>query len=407
MITSAHLRPGAASNGRDLVLYADAAFRSSAGIERYTRELIRGLSRDQLAERLTLLCTRPAWAGRLRQAVESLPPSPRPDVVLAERPGRLLRIGWTFANRPSVERLTGSRVLLSHSPMHVRFPSPGAEQLGTVHDIYPMRQPSLMPLRDRVMLQRLIQDRAIRSATHLIAVSEHTKADVCATFDVDPTDITVVLHGVDHEMFRPTIDPERIRQVRQRYGLSGPFLLFLGSLYPRKLGRLLEAFQLVQRRIEPGLRLVLAGGRETHTKPGALGERVERLGLSDHVILTGTVPEEDMPVLMSQAEVFVYPSLYEGFGMSVLEAMACGAPVVVSNTTSLPEVVAEAGLLVDPTDADQIAGAIERVLRDDAERSRLREASINRARAFTWERAARLTAEVYRGVLQQQEHRSN
>jgi len=190
-----------------------------------------------------------------------------------------------------------------------------------------------------------------------------------------------------------------VATLRRRHGLPEPMILYLGTLEPRKnLPRLLEAYALLRRR--PGVRhrLVLAGGRGWYYDE--IRAAVERLGLRDEVLFPGYVPEEDKPLWYSAADLFVYPSLYEGFGLPPLEAMACGTPVVVSNTSSLPEVVGEAGLCVDPLDPEALARAMLALISDRERHRAYREAGLARARAFTWRTTAARTAALYHAVLE-------
>jgi glycosyltransferase involved in cell wall biosynthesis len=189
-------------------------------------------------------------------------------------------------------------------------------------------------------------------------------------------------------------DPHRLAAVRNRYGLQGPYLLYVGTLHPRKnLVRLVQAFARLPAllsaagRPTPGLQLVLAG------RKGWLYDdifaQVRRLDLEDRVILTGYVPDEDLPALLSAARAFVFPSLYEGFGLPVVEAMACGTPVVCANTSSLPEVAGDAALLVDPLDEGAIAAALARLLSDDDLHRELVDRGFRQAARFSWQRCAR------------------
>jgi glycosyltransferase involved in cell wall biosynthesis len=193
-------------------------------------------------------------------------------------------------------------------------------------------------------------------------------------------------------------DAVAIEVVRRRYGLEGPFLLSVGSLEPGKnRERLLQAFARLQAR---GLKhaLVVAGQRAWRYEGEAPLAR--RLGLADSVRFLGHVPQADLPALYSAADLFVFPSLYEGFGLPALEALACGTPVVASNVSALPEVVGDAALQVSPLDVEALADAMERLLRDDRLRSDLRERGLERAAQFSWEKAARQTAEVYHRVVE-------
>jgi glycosyltransferase involved in cell wall biosynthesis len=190
--------------------------------------------------------------------------------------------------------------------------------------------------------------------------------------------------------------------LRAGFDIPKRFVLYVGSLYSRKVGRLVEAFHPVAQRFGPDeCKLVIVGGREA-TAAGdlPLAERVRRLGLDQWVVRAGVLPAPDIPVLMAAATVFAYVSFFEGFGFSPLEAMACGAPVVASNATSLPEVVGDAGVLVDPDDVGAIAQALLRVLEDTAYRKLLRERARARAREFSWEKTARRTFACYSALLE-------
>jgi glycosyltransferase involved in cell wall biosynthesis len=219
-----------------------------------------------------------------------------------------------------------------------------------------------------------------------------TKCDLIERYGTEPDKITVVYPGYDEATFQPVRDEEVIEAVKARYGIAGDYILFVGTLQPRKnLIRLVKAFADCRSPIAD-CRLVIAG------KKGWLYQeifrRVEELGLEKKVVFTGYVPEGDLPALLSGAHLFVFPSLYEGFGLPVLEAMACGTPVVCSNASSLPEVAGDAALMVDPLDVEGLATAMERVLSDEELRAELTERGFKQARKFSWERCARETLAV-------------
>lgn len=199
--------------------------------------------------------------------------------------------------------------------------------------------------------------------------------------------------------FRPIEDTDTVATVVHRYGLMpNNYVLTVGTLEPRKNQiRLVEAFHLMrQRGAAPNLKLVLAGRKGWLYED--LFRRVEELGLTKDVIFTGIVPDKDLPALMNGALMFVYPSLYEGFGLPVLEAMACGVPVITSNRSSLPEVVGDAGLLVDPENESALAEALIVILSNQARRQKMSRRGISQAARFSWEEAARQTLKVYRGA---------
>jgi len=262
----------------------------------------------------------------------------------------------------------------------------------TVHDLERL----CFPMAPEAPLERLglLADRlAIRRACHLIAVSHHTRRDLIRWLGVPEERITVIPNGVNLRVFRP--DPRPL--------FPFPYLLYVGSERPRKnLPRLLEAFALLKRRPAfQNLKLVKVGGpgRSPAFRRATL-EAVRRLGLEGEVLFVGQRPDADLPAFYTGARALVYPSLYEGFGLPLLEAMACGCPVVASRTSALPEVVGGAGLLVDPLDPGDLAQALEHLLTEEGLRERLRWAGLERVRAFSWEATARETARVYRQTLE-------
>lgn len=206
----------------------------------------------------------------------------------------------------------------------------------------------------------------------------------------------IVLEAADHR-FRPISAAESEPTLRQ-YGIERPYILYVGALESRKnLPRLLAAYARLREWSERW-RLVIVGARKWKSSP--IFDTVQQLGLEPHVTFTGYVADEHLPALYSGADLFAFPSLYEGFGLPVLEAMACGTPVVTSNTSSLPEVAGDAAILVDPRDVEQIANAMWLVLSQPDLAAALREKGLARAAQFTWERTARETIEVYKQALQ-------
>ncbi|HEY6867860.1 MAG TPA: glycosyltransferase family 1 protein, partial [Candidatus Eisenbacteria bacterium] len=264
----------------------------------------------------------------------------------------------------------------------------------TVHDLSFLRAPDHHTPLNRAAL-RAIAPRAIRHARLVLADSHATARDLEACYGLPADRIRVVYPGCALERFRPC-PGEDAGPVLARYGIERPYLLFVGTLEPRKnLSGLIDAFELLA---QGGLdhRLVLAG------RPGwgfaAIESRLAAQRSGHRVIRTGRVAEDDLPALYRAADAFVYPSHYEGFGLPVLEAMACGTPVVTSDRSSLPEVVGEAGLMVDPGDVEALARAIAEVLGSGAVRERLRTEGPRRAAAFTWRRAAEQVAAAYAEV---------
>ncbi len=234
-----------------------------------------------------------------------------------------------------------------------------------------------------------------RRAGAIITVSEATKCDLMRLYGVPENKITVI-HEAAAPHFKPA-SPEQIAAVRNRYGLPEHYILRVGTIEPRKnLERLLDALQVLQRS-DPTIRLVIVGSKGWLYKK--FFRRLETSGLHHTVILTGHVRDTDLPAIYSGARLLVEPSLYEGFGLPLLEAMACGTPVVCSNASSLPEVGGEAAYYFDPHDSGAMAEAIGEVWRDDALRDAMRQRGLIHATQFSWELAARATLEVYRTLV--------
>ena len=265
----------------------------------------------------------------------------------------------------------------------------------TIHDLGYLHFPRAHRLLDRLYLDLSTRFNA-RAAAHIIADSQATKRDLVERYGVEPSKISVIYPGYDEEAFQPVREREAIEAVKARYGIAGDYILFVGTIQPRKnLVRLMEAFSLLKRQAAD-LQLVIAGKKGWLYE--AIFRRVEELGLEGQVVFTGYVAEEGLPALFSGARLFVFPSLYEGFGLPVLEAMACGTPVVCSNASSLPEVAGDAALLFDPLDVEGMAAAMGRVLGDERLRAELIERGLQRARGFSWEKCARETLAVLESV---------
>lgn len=266
----------------------------------------------------------------------------------------------------------------------------------TIHDLSFMIFPQYADPAVRSYLGRMVP-LAARHSDKIIAISENTKKDIVKVLGVSPDKVAVTLCGVDPR-FAPIRDEGMLSAFRRRDGLPDRMILFVGTLEPRKnVTALVRAFGLAKRSKNLEHKLVLAG-RKGPDYPQVVAA-VDELGLKDDVVFLDYFSDRDLPLLYSAADAFVYCSLYEGFGLPPLEAMACGTPVIASNNSSLPEVVGEAGVLVDPHSTEEMSGAIGRVLSDPDLRSRLSAKGFERARLFSWESTARQTLEVYRGLV--------
>ncbi len=287
------------------------------------------------------------------------------------------------------------QVDLVHCPAYVA-PLIGAHRsVVTFHDLSYLRMPRAFNRANQGYLSSFSRIAAAR-ATRFIAVSESTRRDMVELLGIDEKRIDVVYNGVD-EQFQPIADPRIVESFRHDHNLPAQFILFLGTLEPRKNVSTLVRAYAVARRQGVTVPLVLAGG-------GGWGDLqlhrlIDELNLASSVRLVGFVAMEDQALWYNAASLFAYPSLFEGFGLPVLEAMAAGTPVVTSNRSSLPEVVGTAGIMVDPTDVEQLAAAIGSVLSDEDLRLDLRSRGLERARLFTWTRTAAGTFDTFRRAL--------
>jgi glycosyltransferase involved in cell wall biosynthesis len=280
------------------------------------------------------------------------------------------------------------------APNFVPPPTRSRALVVTVHDLAYRRFPETAPHSTRRWLRRI--DRSLDRASRIIVPSEATRKDLLELYPVPPDRVVAIPHGVDGEVFRP-LPREAVKAAGERFGIDGPYVLSLGGLEPRKnLPNLIRAFAALPDEVRPGLVIAGAGvewnpegSRLLESALSAVPRRVR-----ERIVLTGYVSGSDKVGLLGGAVALAYPSLYEGFGLPVLEAMACGTPVLTSNVSALPEVAGDAALLVDPGEVDSIADGLERLLRDTDLREQLSRAGTARAAGFTWPETASKTAEV-------------
>jgi glycosyltransferase involved in cell wall biosynthesis len=269
----------------------------------------------------------------------------------------------------------------------------------TVHDLIGIKFPNQLGWASRLYWSRWLPQ-AVKQADVVIADSEHTKKDIVECLRIPEKRIRVI-YPSGHEDYEREADPESLAALKKRLGIREKYFLFVGTLEPRKnIGRVLEAFRLFLKRSGGGTRgqLVVAGSRDfAHGKMYRLLTEGARLGPGE-VVYTGYLSREDLNLLYCGAVALVFPSLYEGFGIPVLEAMACGTPVIVSRATSLPEVAGDAGLYVDPHRPEEIARAMEELASHESAREALVRKGFERIKCFSWEETARRTLEVYQSL---------
>lgn len=359
------------------------------------------------------------YTARLTEALAELAPADMRFVLFGYGDGpdpgllgprALERMEWRRI--PSLDRYSYPGLLGEHLLAAREVERAGVDLFhGMDHNMTPfLRCPSLVTVHDLILLVlrgpylgptawtwMRFHRRAARRADAVVAVSENTARDVERIWGIPRDRIVVVYEGVSAE-YRPVADAAEVEAAAARYGIEGPYLLYLGGFDPRKnLHNMLLAFKRFILSTRGGYRMVLCG--DARGFEGYLGDLVAELGLEDDVVFTGFVREGDLPALYSGAAAFVCVSLYEGFGLPVLEAMACGAPVLASRRSSLPEVAGGAALLVDPTDVDEIRAGMEKLARDGRAAAELREAGPRRAAGFTWGRTAESIMELYGRVM--------
>ncbi len=274
--------------------------------------------------------------------------------------------------------------------------APGLKVVAMAYDLIPFLFPEVMASQPLpVRLGWRINFGKLKHAAALIAISQATKNDLIRLFGIPAERIRVIYPAIDHNLFNPAnaANLDNRAEVLGRYGISGRFLLYVGdSEWRKNLRRCLEALA----GIEPAVKLVLVGKRALTDQ--VLHGWLDELGLRQRVVLTGFVPDAELPLFYGAALAFLFPSLYEGFGLPVAEAMACGCPVITSNLSSMPEVAGDAGLLVKPARMTEIQAAMHQLVTDEALRRRLQSAGIARAARFSWARTAAETIELLREV---------
>jgi glycosyltransferase involved in cell wall biosynthesis len=361
---------------------ARIAHYSSGGIRSYVVHLLEALGELDGDADYRILCS------RHDQVISPPDSSFHPVACWTPSHHRLER--WAL----SVE-IARLKLELLHSPDFIPPAFGYACSVITVHDLNFLYYPRFLTAESRRYYNEQIEW-AVAHADHILADSYATQADLVSLLDV-PADKITVVHLAADPSFRPV--PEKAaRQTVASYDLDPGFLLFVGTLEPRKnIPGLLVAYRMLLDQKVTDEPLVLVGSKGWLYDE--IFDRTKALDLSDHVRFLHGVPDADLAGLYSAASVLAMPSFYEGFGLPALEAMSCGTPVVVANRASLPEVVGEAGLLIDPEAPEHIAEALKQVLTDESERERMRRAGLKQADTFSWERVARQTRAVYKELL--------
>ena len=354
------------------------------GIGTYIRNILIELSRLDQATDYVVLC--------------------RPDdVESGEVLGRNFRMVPESAPTYSIEEqikiplaLAREGVRLVHEPHYVLPPAIRCRAVVTIHDCIHLMFPQYLPSKLAYVYAKASMWSATRKADRILTVSEASKRDILRFFDVKPEKVSVIHNAIDERFLGPA-DTMRMDLVRERYQLDHPFILYVGNIKPHKnIARLIDAFGRARGAGPDNLKLVIIG--DELSRYPAMRQAVHRHKLDKQVRFLGFQPQETLASFYRLARAFVFPSLYEGFGLPPLEAMACGTPVVTSNVSSLPEVAGGAALLVDPHDTDAIADGIRRAVNDEDVRADLIARGLARARQFSWAQSVAKIHKIYMEV---------
>jgi glycosyltransferase involved in cell wall biosynthesis len=360
------------------------------GISIYTKELIRQFA---LFDNLDVSVI---YAGKSDSEREQI----KKELVnceykLLEIPisGKLARSTWSFSDFPNITPYL-KEIDIYHSPFYI-LPGLSNSQkvIVTIYDIFPILFPKFFPLTTRVAhLQRLnkIKRYCENDNVGIVTVSNHSKKDIVEKMGIPEEKIAVTHLGVQSIFNANPISDSK--EILNKYNISYPFILSVGSINPRKnIERLLEAFTLMKKNNKLPHKLVLVG-----TSGWLNGKIKASIQGNKDIILIGIVPEDELPTFFQQADLFMFPSLYEGFGLPVIEAMACGAPVITSNCSSLPEIAGDAAVLVDPYNSKKISEAMLHILTNSAAKHDMIQKGIEQSKKFNWEKTAKMTLEAYK-----------
>ena len=361
-------------------IFVACAGRKDGGPETYELGLVRALVQTQPGHEYRIFC----FSDDAAQAFDLRERNVTFTVLRPRQRALSTIVGLSMA-------LRRERLDVLHATMYPPFFSP-SPYVFTMHDVSPLSHPEFYPRQVRARLKFLMA-RGLRTARLIICPTEDSRQTTSRYFGINLDRMSVVHHGIDPR-FRPVPRETARAAVAERYGVGSPYLLYVGKLQERKnIVRMLEALD----RLRDDARevtLVLCGRRFGDAT--FIDETIARLRLKDRVVEIGYVPDTDVPLLYSGAETVLYPTLLEGFGFPVVEAMACGTPVITSNVSCLPEIAGDAAMLVNPESVDEIAAAIHRLHTDEGTRRDLIARGAVRAKTFTWEKAAARTLEVYR-----------
>lgn len=310
-------------------------------------------------------------------------------------PGSLYRMASAFFPLPYV-LMFPKKKQVTHFFNYYIPPFVRGKKVTTIHDMTLHAYPETVRKKTLWFLRRTLKP-SIRRADHIVTVSEFSKKEILKYYEVPEEKISVVYNGVDVKRFKPLESIQPLEQTKEKYGISGEYFLYLGTLEPRKnLVRLVQAYAKAKQEKKEFPCLVLAGGKGWMYEE--IFSTVQELGLEKDVIFTGYVEDEEAPVLMAGAFAFCFPSVYEGFGMPILEAMACGTPVLTSKDSSMEEIAGEDAVLIDAMSVDAIKAGLIRLCEEEGLRGKLSEMGKAKAEKYTWEAAGKQLMQVYQNL---------
>lgn len=369
------------------VLDARTATDHFPGIGRYVSSLAQAMSAQLNRDEQLLVLLQPGQQSRWTDLEQT---HPQVECVAVQATPFSLRQQWLV---PRI--LRGHRADVYHSPYYLMPYRPSVPVILTIHDLIPQLFPRYVSLRARIVF-RFTTALALRCAEHVICVSGATRRDLEAHYQIGSSSLTTI-HEAASPQFRP-LPAATVSEMRRKYDLPQSYSLYFGSNKPHKnLVRLVRAWNhLLSSFPQRPPALVIAGQWDARYPEAR--RLATRLGLGSYVHFLGPVPDKDLPALYSGASLFVFPSLYEGFGLPVVEAMSCGCPVACSNASSLPEIAGDAALLFDPRSIESMVDSIRSMLQDEMLRRELAERSTRRAAHFSWQRTAGETLAIYRAL---------
>lgn len=315
------------------------------------------------------------------------------QLIQRRLPNKLFNVALKSLRQPGFERYFGEFDCLFLPNLNLFSIRTKTKLVVTVHDLSPIVAPGFYNLRRRLWHRLVNFRKTLERADHIIAVSEYTKADLIRLFGLPPQKITVVYSGIDPNLFKPNLPEDKLRQVRNIYGLPGDYILFLNTLEPRKnLVNFIKAFEKVKQPVS-----LVIGGKKGW-KYAQIFDTINRSPKRRRISYLGYVPEEHKPYLVRLARLVGFPSFYEGFGFPALEALSLGVPVLASQVTSLPEAVEDAAVMVDPYSIDDMARGMETLLTDEALRRALSAKGLRQAAKFRWEDSARKMLGIFNSL---------